>query len=465
MIRWLPSFLASVVLSTTLILPGLAMEQNRPTGTEPHDNLRMNAVNELGVIPVLMYHAFSTEPGPHDLWTRSLDDFRADLQWLHDRDFFVISVRQLLENDIDVPLGKHPVVLTFDDASSRQFLFVENSEGNLVPDPMSAVGVLDDFFATHPDFGKSAHFAVVAGNCFARSDDPLNSIDQCPAKLQYLVSNGYEVGNHTWGHANLNASSSDAILWEVAEGALFLDQHVSGPGNLSRVLTLPYGEPIVPGSAAEAAVYGGFDWNGTHLALEGVIQVTGGPVYSPSSTWWDPMQITRFNTDPDSIAYWFGAIDRGELHLYTSDGDPETITLPQPLPAFLTNEYDPGFISSGGKTLVEYDVEAPVLAIGNGSTSTSVTPSVSEIVPGTTVVVTENNLRLRATASIQGHILVVLPLGAKLDVAAGPVDDDSYRWWNVTTDDGISGWVVETYLTPAAATTGNEDTSEAEDDA
>ncbi|CAA9366769.1 MAG: hypothetical protein AVDCRST_MAG93-8037, partial [uncultured Chloroflexia bacterium] len=123
--------------------------------------------NELGHVPVLMYHAFTTNPEYLDEWTITPERFREHLQWLADHGFFIISLAELISNEIAVPAGKHPVVLTFDDASSGQFrLLKDETTGQLAPDPTTAVGVMEAFFAARPEIGRGGHFAFVPNNGF-----------------------------------------------------------------------------------------------------------------------------------------------------------------------------------------------------------------------------------------------------------------------------------------------------------
>jgi hypothetical protein len=393
-------------------------------------------VNELGVIPVLMYHAFTTAGSNGELWSRTIDEFRSDLLRLYESDFYVISIRDLLNNTIDVPLGKHPVVLTFDDSSAGQFQFMENDRGELVPTPDSAVGVLEAFFADHPDFGKSGHFAVVPTYCFAEKDKLLNTWDEsCGAKLQWLSDHGYEVGNHTWTHQNLNLTDGFGIAEQVGLTTQFIDERVTGPGNLSRVLTLPYGESPAPGTEGAAHLANGFQWSGEEIVTEAMLKVSGGPAYSPSSSWWNPMAITRFNTDQASLDYWFGSFERRDVILYTSDGNANTVTIPDPLPEYLQNEFDPSLIAGSGKALIRHTVagakpltELPYLA------------------PGTIVCTTEEGVRLRATPSLTGDVIRELKSQTTLTILDGPVEADGYIWWHVSTDNANEGWVVVIFL-------------------
>jgi hypothetical protein len=406
-------------------------------------------VNELGVIPVMMYHAFVSGP-TEDIWTRNLDDFRGDLQYLYDNDYYVISVRNLIDNDINVPLGKHPVVLTYDDASARQFQFMMNDAGELVPTPDSAVGVLEEFFAAHPDFGKGSHFGIVGNNCFGWRDEVVeyNSGDEyCQLKLQWLSDNGYEVGNHTWTHENLNLQDSDGVAEQIGKNAQFIDDRVQGPGNESLILTLPFGEQPEPGTEGASYIQNGVPWEGNQYVVEAMMKVIGGPMYSPSSSWWDPMDILRFNTDDESHGIWFGPLERGEVPLYTSDGNPDTVTIPDPLPEYLANELDPTFIANQGKALVTYALPEDAPPANTSAAGDNASPAgLTDLAPGMVVYTNDEFVRLRSESSTVGEVLEELPAQAELTVVSGPVTADGYTWWEVSTAAGTTGWVVADFL-------------------
>ena len=312
--------------------------------------------NEIGVIPVLMYHAFVSGP-TDDEWTRTIDSLRGDLQWLHDNDFHVISVRDLIDNTISAPPGKHPVVLTFDDASARQFQFEQDASGKLVPTADSAVGVMEAFFAEHPDFGHTAFFALLPYNCFSLPDSPFNTIEYCEEKLTWLAENGYEIGNHTWGHQNLAQANAEEVAFQIGATMDFIDERVSGPANMSRVLVLPFGEKPNPEVDwwAWSAVYEGVPWHGKVVQLEAVMNVTGGPMASPGGTSWKPSAITRINTQPSYLDSWLADFASGAITLYTSDGNPQTVVVPNDLPADLASEFDPDALAAQGKTALTYD--------------------------------------------------------------------------------------------------------------
>ncbi len=403
-------------------------------------DLQALRVNELGTIPVLMFHTFTTGESTN-IWMRNIDEFWNDLFWLYDHDFYVISLRDMIDNTIDVPAGKHPVVLTFDDASDNQFQFVVDENGDLAPSPTSAVGVLESFFADYPDFGRGGHFAITGSYCFANVNDPagVNTWDtHCPLKLQWLSDHGYEVGNHTWTHPSLAAIDGWSVNNEVGQTAAFIDANVTGPGNQWSILTLPYGELPPDGTEGAAYLTNGAWWDNQHYVFDAITLVDGGPMYSPSSSWFNPYRIKRFNTDPASLDLWLGKIERGEIPLYTSDGDPNTITIPDPLPEFLQNEFDPDLIATSGKRLVRY-------ADDGGYVEPSLTP-LPALKPGVEVVTSESGVRLRDKPSTNGDLVKLLKHQTPLTVMDGPRKANGYTWWQVRMEDGTEGWVVEDFL-------------------
>ena len=86
------------------------------------------------------------------------------MQWLYDNNFHVVSVRDIVENTINAPAGKHPVALTFDDSTSGQFRYLIAADGSVTIDPDSGVGIMEAFYAQHPDFGRGGYFAVITSS-------------------------------------------------------------------------------------------------------------------------------------------------------------------------------------------------------------------------------------------------------------------------------------------------------------
>lgn len=446
--------------STPVATPLASPAANVPT----EDQLRKAGVNELGVVPIIMYHTFTSDRANTTDWTRSFDGFRQQLQQLYDLGFVTIPMRDLLTNQIDVPLGKHPVVLTFDDASASQFLIDEAADGSITPRANSAVGVLEAFFAKHPDFGHSATFAVVPNYCFSDADiDEVNSYRTCDAKIKWLADRGYEIANHTMDHTNLGTVTVEGFVDEVGATTQWIDERVTGPANLSRVLVLPYGGRPSPGSSVDKVLNGWFRYDGVDYYLDAIVDVAGGPMYSPSSTWFDPGKITRLNSDPASFDYLVELASGSTTTVYTSDGNPDTVTVPNPVPDYLANEFDASAIKDSGKRLVRYDTDqgqqlgtpsagSPPVVAGepqpqqpdrrHGAKPTAG----NDLQVGGKAATTDAGVRVREEPGSDGSILEELAAKETVTIIGGPEMIDGAAWWQVRTADGTVGWVVETFL-------------------
>jgi hypothetical protein len=96
--------------------------------------------NEAGEIPVLAYHRVGADGLAPDL-TISARELRRELDYLRRHGYHPVKFRDPLNGTLEVPAGKTPVVLTFDDSSDTQFTFVRRW-GRRIPDPGGAVGIL-----------------------------------------------------------------------------------------------------------------------------------------------------------------------------------------------------------------------------------------------------------------------------------------------------------------------------------
>src|SRR2546421_12573124 len=160
---------------------------------------------------ILEYHKIDY---PEERWTRTPENFRRDLETLHTKGYRLINLGDLLDGSIKLPAGTTPVVLTFDDSSPGQFRYIE-ANGSVQIDPKSGVGVLEAFIAEKPDFGRGGTFYVLPGA--SKPNRLFNQPEHEGRKLQYLVSHGYEIGNHTLWHANLGKYGEAVVRVQIAQ--------------------------------------------------------------------------------------------------------------------------------------------------------------------------------------------------------------------------------------------------------
>jgi peptidoglycan/xylan/chitin deacetylase (PgdA/CDA1 family) len=307
--------------------------------------------NEVGQILILEYHVFTTDPAQVGRWVRTIDAFRSDLEWLYAHDFAVVPLRDVFLNRISAPRGKHPVVLTFDDGTAGQFRFLPQPDGTLRVDPNSAVGVLEEMFALHPDFGRGGHFAVLPFNCFHVPEEP-DQEPYCQAKLRWLDAHGYEVGNHTTGHTDLRDVADDTFKSTIGDAIAWA--RASAPGSSPDILTLPFGNyPDAKQHPDQVRwLHDGFTYDGRHVKLLGALMVGGGLAPSPVSVLWNSVKVPRIQVADTVLTYWQAYCEAHEDLLYTSDGNSATITVLRDQPPQLQGAFDPAR-AAGKRVVVE----------------------------------------------------------------------------------------------------------------
>jgi len=269
--------------------------------------------NELGVVPVLMYHRLT--PTPTGEYDRRPEDFRAELQRIYDSGYRPILARDLVAGRIDVPAGKSPVVLTFDDSTVSQYRL--GPDGNVVPD--TAVGILLEFGKAHPDFRPIATL-YVNGNPFEAGAGS--------AELQDLVHRGFELGAHTLTHQNLGKADPEKVQKELVEGLRVITKAV--PDAKVVTMALPFGVRPKDPALAHAGT-----WDGESYTFDAVFLVGAEPSPSPFAATFKPLSIPRVRSSawdgqkPNyGSTYWLDALDKRPERRFVSDGDVDRVSFP-----------------------------------------------------------------------------------------------------------------------------------------
>jgi peptidoglycan/xylan/chitin deacetylase (PgdA/CDA1 family) len=273
--------------------------------------------NELGEIPVLMYHRILPDGGSeYDL---TPDEFRGELEWLYEHDYRPISALQLARGEIDVPAGKTPVVLTFDDSTREQIHYTE--DGEIAPD--TAVDIMLEV-AERYDEDITASFYVITSSLFGGTGDG-------PDILRHLHELGFEVANHTHGHSNLRSLDAAGVQREIAGNVDVVGEHVPEAENAT--FSLPLGIRPDP---VELAFEG--EYEGTSYRNEIILLVGAHPTPSPFHADWAP-QVPRIRSSPSwdggepdyGSAFWLEVLENNPDRKYVSDGDPDRISFPAEL--------------------------------------------------------------------------------------------------------------------------------------
>jgi peptidoglycan/xylan/chitin deacetylase (PgdA/CDA1 family) len=322
--------LSSVALLTCLFLHfggNLESEPSIPSENQPsphsllegvsneelgQEDLAQLGVNELGEIMIIMYHDVQDYEAE---WVRSRENFKKDLERFYHLGYSLIPLKSYLTGNIQVPAGKTPLVLTFDDGTYGQFNMIsDESTGEMVVNPECAVGILLQFGEEHPEFGHAATFFINSGN-------PFGDASRIFENLTFLLENGMEIGNHTRTHINLSYASTEDMFkeigWLANEVRDLCDYEVTA-------LALPFGgypqsqEGLLAGT-----------WDGKEYTNLGVLLVGAEPAPSPFSKKFKPLAIPRIRGSQDELDKWLREFENYPNRKFVSDGNVETVTIPE----------------------------------------------------------------------------------------------------------------------------------------
>ncbi|GGK99231.1 xylanase [Planomonospora parontospora subsp. parontospora] len=286
--------------------------------------------NELGQIPVLMYHRVVDKPTAPD--DRTPEQFRKELERLAVEGYVPITAAEYVRGRIGVPPGKHPVVLTFDDASPEQLTL----DGTGTPMPNTAVAILQEVARKHPGFRPVATFYVTR-DLFGKTTP-----EEQTQMLTWLRENGFDIGNHTYGHRNLLGKPKKEAMAEIAKGHELITK-LTGTDPVT--LALPYGNQPSTKSWALKGRAGNvsYDYGGVFRA-----GYTPGP--SPFSKDFDPVNLPRIRSmdkiKKDDCARfcstaWLDWLKANPSERYTSDGDVATVAYAKFKAPFMASGFTP----------------------------------------------------------------------------------------------------------------------------
>jgi peptidoglycan/xylan/chitin deacetylase (PgdA/CDA1 family) len=298
------------------------------TAAKPANAAAFAKANELGLVPVLEYHRFGPK---EERWTRTPENFRKDLEWLYNNDYVLVNMADVAEKKFDLPAGKKPVVLTFDDSTEGQLRYLKGKDGKFqkgadgkyVIDPNCAIGMIDAFYAKHPDFGRAGTFYVLP-----------SGFDQdgvIADKFKYLVATGRELGNHTWAHENMSGMSAGQVNTVVGKLNNFISQQLGTPYTV-KTLALPFGIGPRSDAGMAAVVKGGA--GGNTYYHKAVMLVGANPNVSPYDKKYKPTAVARIQAIDSEFRNWFnrkpGSTAKGAEPWvpYVSDGDASLVTFP-----------------------------------------------------------------------------------------------------------------------------------------
>ncbi|GAA3033010.1 polysaccharide deacetylase family protein [Streptosporangium longisporum] len=298
--------------------PGLPSAELPPPITASPEFARQVKANEAGVVPILMYHRITHRR------LASIDrtpaQVRKELERLARDGYVPVTAREFATGRMDVPAGKHPVVLTFDDGHHSHF----SLQADGTPAKNSAVGIIYQVARKYPGFRPVATFWV------NRYPFGLQERRDQERAVRWLVGRGFEVANHTWSHPYLPGLGKKAIAGQLARVERMLKRLGVPP---SETMALPFGAMPRKRSTVQSG-----KWQGVPYRFRGVFLAGAEPSVSPFARRYDHRSIQRIQSNGKKgecrkwcSQYWLEWLDRHPRERYTADGDPDRISVPRGL--------------------------------------------------------------------------------------------------------------------------------------
>ena len=303
------------------------------------EKLAQDNINELGRVPVMMYHGIVNKKSSETSYTggnvdkdgynRTVEAFKEDLEFYYQNGYRMIRAIDYVNGIIDVPYGKSPIVLTFDDGNTNNIkVNGVTLDGEIIIDENSAVGVLESFKKKYPDFNVTATF-FVNGSLFQQSE-------YNEKILKWLVENGYDIGNHTKTHVNFSDASTNESEEEVGFVYNKLDAII--PDKYVKLVALPFGSPYKKTHANFSHIINS-NYNGINYETVSTFRVGWMPDYSPFSKDFDKEFIMRVRAyDNNGVDFDIEASFRIlEKNRYVSDGNADTIVIKESDASYLND--------------------------------------------------------------------------------------------------------------------------------
>ena len=296
-------------------------------------------VNELGKVPIMMYHGISNIDNEKtaykngnvtkDGYERTKESFIKDLDFYYNNNYRMIPLKDYVGGKINVELGKSPIILTFDGNNKNDFKIKGlDNNGNIIIDPNSALGVLEDFKLKYPDYNVTATFFL--NKEFL--EQPYSG-----KIINWLIDNNYDIGNNTYNHYDLTELNCFQTSMEVGK---MYDEISKITSNYVKIVSLPYGVPNEIEHNNFRCILNS-QYKNKHYRTMATLKKDGGYNYSPFDNEYRSEILNRIKAydskENKDINYYFKLLENNR---YISDGDYKTIVIKKEDQEYLNNQYD-----------------------------------------------------------------------------------------------------------------------------
>ncbi len=288
-------------------------------------------VNELGNVPIMMYHGiwnmknedtdYTLGNVDKDGYQRTSEAFMSDLEFYYQAGYRMIRLVDFVNGEVHVKLGKSPIILTFDDGKHNIEVTGLDEKGEIIIDPNCAVGILESFKKKYPDYQVTATFFVNGGLFESEYNEKI---------LKWLVENGYDIGNHSMSHSDFSKISREEATTEI--GSLYSLLETMIKGKYVPIVALPFGSPYSKEHTNFSSILNS-SYQGKSYETIATLRVGWEANCSCFDSHFDPTFLKRIRAyDHDGSEFDIKMnFDILEKTRFISDGDANMITVPKEL--------------------------------------------------------------------------------------------------------------------------------------
>ncbi len=276
--------------------------------------------NELGEIMIIMYHGVDKTISNDNVYHRSVEGFKEDLQRIYDDNYYIISLNDYLNNEIKVPVGYTPIILTFDDGLSSSFSLEYNELNELVPKKDCAVHILNEYKEKYNRPNATATFFINTKN------PPFYGYGTVEERVHYLINNGYDIGNHGYNHSLMKNMTGEQIQEQIG----LVENYVKAIAPQYNMLTFSYPYGGTPGETNLQYILNG-NFNETYYDYK--IALLASSTNNTTNIYnldFDPFHVPRVrgtNTSLYDLGWYFDYYKENPHLKFISDGDDNTVTI------------------------------------------------------------------------------------------------------------------------------------------
>ena len=209
-----------------------------------------------------------TEKSKHnfELWMITVNEYKKILESLYERGYVLVNMKDLLNGKINLPTGKTPLVMSFDDVNYYDYMknigmpekivlkgnklanqYTETTGEIKILEEIEHISILEKFIEKHPDFSyQNARpiLAVTGYEGLLGYKDLINDKESLIDVITKLKSLGYEFACHSYSHSSEIFKTDDLDEQKCIEDTKMWQEKLENILGKTDIYISPFGIPV-----------------------------------------------------------------------------------------------------------------------------------------------------------------------------------------------------------------------------